>query len=162
MGFWSRVKDVLVSGPTAAAGNAREEKKAEEAAEQAAEQASTAPVEVPEPTVEVEPEVVAPAETEYRTYTVKSGDTLSEIAQEQLGDADRWPEIYQASTGITQPGGAQLTDPDVIDVGWKLNIPRAEETGSHDGTRHQQPREVSINNEGRSACTSGLRATAAK
>ena len=74
-------------------------------------------------------------------YTVQPTDTLSEIAQEQLGDADRWPEIYQASTGITQPGGAQLTDPDVIDVGWKLNIPGAEQGGSHD-TRHQQPRDV--------------------
>lgn len=75
-------------------------------------------------------------------YTVQPTDTLSEIAQEQLGDADRWPEIYQASTGITQPGGAQLTDPDVIDVGWKLNIPGAEQGGSHDDTRHQQPRDV--------------------
>ncbi|MEZ0580214.1 LysM peptidoglycan-binding domain-containing protein [Nocardioides sp. MH1] len=75
-------------------------------------------------------------------YTVHATDTLSEIAQEQLGDADRWPEIYQASTGITQPGGAQLTDPDVIDVGWKLNIPGAEQGGSHDDTRHQQPRDV--------------------
>lgn len=75
-------------------------------------------------------------------YTVQPTDTLSEIAQEQLGDADRWPEIYQASTGITQPGGAQLTDPDVIDVGWKLNIPGAEQGSSHDDTRHQQPRDV--------------------
>lgn len=75
-------------------------------------------------------------------YTVQSTDTLSEIAQEQLGDADRWPEIYRASSGITQPGGAQLTDPDVIDVGWKLNIPDAEQGGSHDDTPHQQPRDV--------------------
>lgn len=75
-------------------------------------------------------------------YTVQPTDTLSEIAQEQLDDADRWPEIYQASTGITQPGGAQLTDPDVIDVGWKLNIPGADQGGSHDDTRHQQPRDV--------------------
>ncbi|GGD11232.1 LysM peptidoglycan-binding domain-containing protein [Nocardioides daphniae] len=67
-------------------------------------------------------------------YGVQSGDTLSEIAQEQLGDADRWPEIYQASTGLAQPGGVQLTDPDVIDVGWTLNIPGAD--------NQQQPREV--------------------
>jgi len=75
-------------------------------------------------------------------YGVQSGDTLSEIAQEQLGDADRWPEIYRASTGITQPGGVQLTDPDVIDVGWELNIPGVEPGRSHDDSEHQQPGEV--------------------
>ena len=74
-------------------------------------------------------------------YTVQPTDTLSEIAQEQLGDADRWPEIYQASTGITQPGGAELTDPDVIDVGWKLNIPGTETLAGHDERQVPQPRE---------------------
>ena len=71
-------------------------------------------------------------------YGVQAGDTLSEIAHEQLGDADRWPEIYQASTGIAQPGGVQLTDPDLIDVGWTLNIPGAD--------NQQQPREVEPEN----------------
>ncbi|HET7735849.1 MAG TPA: LysM peptidoglycan-binding domain-containing protein [Nocardioidaceae bacterium] len=72
-------------------------------------------------------------------YDVRPGDTLSEIAQDQLGEADRWSEIYQASTGITQPGGVHLADPDVIDVGWKLNIPGAEQPVGRDNT--QQPRE---------------------
>lgn len=70
-------------------------------------------------------------------YGVLPGDTLSEIAQEQLGEANRWPEIYQASAGIAQPGGVQLTDPDVIDVGWTLNIP---------GADNKQPREVEPEN----------------
>lgn len=47
-------------------------------------------------------------------YTVRAGDTLSQIAQDRLGDASRYPEIAQAS---------HLTDPDVIDVGWPLTIP---------------------------------------
>ena len=73
-------------------------------------------------------------------YTVQPNDTLSGIAQDKLGDADRWPEIYKASTSITQPGGVQLTDPDVIDVGWKLNIPGAE-TPVDDRPDRPQPRE---------------------
>ncbi|MAY95000.1 MAG: hypothetical protein CMH84_00465 [Nocardioides sp.] len=71
-------------------------------------------------------------------YTVQPNDTLSDIAHDELGDADRWPEIYKASTGITQPGGAHLAAPDVIDVGWKLNIPGAQTPAGHDD-RQQQP-----------------------
>lgn len=75
-------------------------------------------------------------------YTVQPNDTLSDIAHDELGDADRWPEIYKASTGITQPGGAHLADPDVIDVGWKLNIPGAQTPAGHDDRQQQpQPRE---------------------
>ncbi|GAB2446121.1 hypothetical protein GCM10027062_29150 [Nocardioides hungaricus] len=73
-------------------------------------------------------------------YTVRPNDTLIDIAQDKLGDADRWPEIYKASTAITQPGGVQLTDPDMIDVGWKLNIPGAE-TPTDDRQYQPQPRE---------------------
>ena len=58
-------------------------------------------------------------------YTVHKGDTLSGIAQRELGGADAYPAIFQASTDTLQPGGAHLRDPDVIDVGWTLTIPAA-------------------------------------
>mgnify|MGYP003290843500 CR=1 FL=1 len=32
-----------------------------------------------------------------KTYTVKSGDTLSDIAQSEMGDANRWRELYAAN-----------------------------------------------------------------
>ena len=62
---------------------------------------------------------------EAKSYTVRQGDTLSEIALDHLGDAQAYPQIFEASRAITQPGGRHLTDPDVIDIGWTLVIPQA-------------------------------------
>jgi LysM repeat protein len=60
---------------------------------------------------------------EARTVTVHTGDTLSQIALQELGSPDRYPEIFEASQGTRQPDGQQLSNPDLIDVGWKLTIP---------------------------------------
>lgn len=62
---------------------------------------------------------------EAKSYKVRQGDTLSEIALDHLGDAQAYPQIFEASRTITQPGGRHLTDPDVIDIGWTLVIPQA-------------------------------------
>ena len=51
------------------------------------------------------------------TYTIKSGDNLSDIAQEQLGDANRWKEIYQLNKD------AIGDDPDLIHPGKTLKLP---------------------------------------
>jgi nucleoid-associated protein YgaU len=51
------------------------------------------------------------------TYTVKSGDTLSRIARERLGDANAYMEIFNANRD-------QLSDPDKIKVGQVLKIPQ--------------------------------------
>ena len=67
--------------------------------------------------------------TQAHDYAVKAGDTLWDIAQSQLGDGSRYPEIVVASRGITQPGGHQLVDPGEVSAGWTLRIPAvAEET----------------------------------
>ncbi|MGP5306904.1 LysM peptidoglycan-binding domain-containing protein [Brachybacterium alimentarium] len=63
------------------------------------------------------------AEQQYETVTVERGQSLSSIADEHLGAADRWPEIAEASADITQPGGDHLQDPDQIDIGWTLRVP---------------------------------------
>lgn len=50
------------------------------------------------------------------TYTVKSGDTLSKIAQQFLGSANSYMEIFNANRD-------QLQDPDKIQPGQVLKIP---------------------------------------
>ncbi|MFH5823126.1 LysM peptidoglycan-binding domain-containing protein [Georgenia sp. AZ-5] len=64
-----------------------------------------------------------PAAADADAYTVKPGDTLSQIALDELGDAARYPEIFEASTDTIQPGGEKLTDPDLIKPGWELDLP---------------------------------------
>jgi len=54
---------------------------------------------------------------ESKTYTVKGGDSLSEIAQREMGDGDRWTELYEANKA------AIGDDPDMIKPGTKLTIP---------------------------------------
>jgi nucleoid-associated protein YgaU len=51
-----------------------------------------------------------------RSYTVKSGDTLSGIAKAHYGDASKYNRIFEANRGV-------LSDPDKIKPGQVLNIP---------------------------------------
>lgn len=51
-----------------------------------------------------------------QTYTVKSGDTLSKIAQQVYGDSGQYMRIFEANRD-------KLKDPDKIQVGQQLTIP---------------------------------------
>ena len=51
-----------------------------------------------------------------RTYTVVAGDSLSKIAQRELGDASRWRAIYDANRD-------KIDDPDLIHPGQVLTMP---------------------------------------
>jgi nucleoid-associated protein YgaU len=66
-----------------------------------------------------DPEANRPTEE----YTVRPGDTLSEIAEAKLGDPMRYPELFEASRETVQPDGTPLTDPDLIRPGWEITIP---------------------------------------
>lgn len=59
---------------------------------------------------------VADGGAEPKFYTVKKGDTLSEIAQSQLGKASRYNEIFEANKPM-------LKHPDKIYPGQVLRIP---------------------------------------
>ncbi|QOK22615.1 LysM peptidoglycan-binding domain-containing protein [Janibacter indicus] len=57
------------------------------------------------------------------THTVEQGDTLWEIAEDELGDGSRYTEIVEATGAEQQPDGGRLTDPDLIQPGWELQVP---------------------------------------
>ena len=51
------------------------------------------------------------------TYTVKSGDTLSKISKHFYGDANEYMRIFYANRD-------KIKDPNMIQVGQQLNIPK--------------------------------------
>lgn len=51
-----------------------------------------------------------------RTYVVQAGDSLSKISKEFYGNANQYMKIFEANK-------EQLSDPDKIKPGMKLNIP---------------------------------------
>ncbi|MGH8495371.1 MAG: peptidoglycan-binding protein LysM [Gammaproteobacteria bacterium] len=49
-------------------------------------------------------------------YTIRQGDTLSKIAKQYYGDAQDYPQIFDANREV-------IEDPDKIFVGQKIRIP---------------------------------------
>jgi nucleoid-associated protein YgaU len=68
--------------------------------------------------VKIDPNAPPQAAAAQTTYTVKSGDTLSKIAKEHLGDANAYMKIFDVNKD-------QLSDPDKIKPGQVLKIPTA-------------------------------------
>lgn len=66
-------------------------------------------------TAPARPQPTAP-KPQVRTYVVKSGDSLSKIAQEVYGAANRWPDIFEANKD-------KIKDPNLIYPGQELVIP---------------------------------------
>lgn len=62
------------------------------------------------------------------THTVEQGDTLWEIAEDELGEGERYPEIVDATGAQQQADGGRLTDPDLIRPGWEVEVPGASAT----------------------------------
>ena len=57
-----------------------------------------------------------PADAAQQSYTVRAGDTLSAIAQQQFGRASAWHAIFDANRD-------QIEDPDLIRPGQVLRLP---------------------------------------
>jgi nucleoid-associated protein YgaU len=58
----------------------------------------------------------APSATAARSYTVQAGDSLSKIAKQFYGDANKYMKIFEANKD-------KLSDPDKIKPGMDLVIP---------------------------------------
>ena len=68
------------------------------------------------PESEIQNPSAPPARPAAKTYTVKTGDNLSRIAEVTLGSRDRWKELYEANRD-------RLDTPDTVKVGQELRIP---------------------------------------
>ncbi|MGV3708563.1 MAG: LysM peptidoglycan-binding domain-containing protein [Gemmatimonas sp.] len=53
-----------------------------------------------------------------QVYTVAAGDTLQKIAKRFLGDSSEWKKIWEANK-------AEIKNPDLIQIGQVLSIPKA-------------------------------------
>ena len=62
-------------------------------------------------------------------YTVKSGDTLWRIAQDQLGDGSRWQDIYNLNTNTLG------SNPDLIHSGTDINLPASDQNTLPDASQ---------------------------
>ncbi|GAB6855954.1 LysM peptidoglycan-binding domain-containing protein [Microbacterium xylanilyticum] len=67
----------------------------------------------------------APPTVHDEQVTVQEGDTLFGISERITGDGNNYPEIVDATQGV-QPDGQTLTDPDLIQPGWVVNVPVAD------------------------------------
>ncbi|WP_341483334.1 hypothetical protein [Streptomyces longhuiensis] len=63
-------------------------------------------------------------------HVVEGGESISEIAKDETGDATNWPHLYAASRGAQPDGLPRITDPNLIFPGQRITIPTA--TAPHD------------------------------
>ncbi|MFI1259157.1 LysM peptidoglycan-binding domain-containing protein [Streptomyces netropsis] len=72
------------------------------------------------------------------SHTVKDGESLSSIAQEELGDPGAYQEIAELNQGKQQPDGRALSDPDEIYPGWRLQLPAKNTPAPSRGAQHDE------------------------
>lgn len=101
-----------------------------------------------------------PAVSHERIQVVRSGDTLSQIAQDDLGNWTLYKQIFRDSQHLRQPDGRRLTSPDLIYPGERLVISedaspaaRSRPLPAGDATPHAAP---AASNEPASAPASGV------
>jgi len=61
--------------------------------------------------------------TQYQTYVVRRGDSLWRIAEEQLGDPNRFADIAELNDGRRMPDGTVFSYVEFLQAGWVLIMP---------------------------------------
>ncbi|WP_228555665.1 LysM peptidoglycan-binding domain-containing protein [Catenulispora pinisilvae] len=64
-----------------------------------------------------------PEAPEYQTYVVRRGDSLWRIAEEQLGDPNRFADIAELNDGRRMPDGTVFSYVEFLQSGWVLIMP---------------------------------------
>ncbi len=84
-----------------------------------------APTVVQRPAQQAPSQPQTPPSMHVEQVPVQEGDTLFGISERVTGDGNNYPEIVEATQGV-QPDGQVLTDPDLIQPGWVVNVPVAD------------------------------------
>ncbi|MYJ14772.1 MAG: LysM peptidoglycan-binding domain-containing protein, partial [Acidimicrobiia bacterium] len=59
----------------------------------------------------------------------KPGDSVWGLAEQHLGDAHRWRDLFELNVGQLA-GGGTLRDPNLIHPGWRLRLPPPDQSAS--------------------------------
>ncbi len=88
-------------------------------------EAAEAPAETPA-------EEPAAQEGEGLEYTIQQDDWLSKLAEKYLNDLTAYPQIVEATNAkyAEDNSFAKITDPDVVEIGWKIWIPGGAESAA--------------------------------
>ncbi len=78
-------------------------------------------------------------------YNVQADDWLSKLAEKEYGDPLAYPAIVEATNSAAQKDDsyATITNPDLIEIGWKLCVPAtaegmmADEMMAEEGTEEE-------------------------
>ena len=73
---------------------------------------------LPEPAATPQPDTIVVQEPQHEIH-----DSLWRIAERELGDGSRWPEIWALNKGKTMADGRVFTDPNLIQPHWLLATP---------------------------------------
>jgi peptide/nickel transport system substrate-binding protein len=87
-----------------------------------------------------------PAQEGGQDYVVVADDWLSKLADKYLGNPLAYPAIveYTNQKNAEDASYAKITDPDLIEIGWKIYIPSAEEAAKFVAEAPAEPKTLTV------------------